>query len=181
MLFVGVSMSQGLAQPAYTTGESSGLHGDQDSLVHAIRSVEQSTGGKVVEIRHSQANALPGYHTVVVRHGRIQFIYIQEQSSNIVRIDDNSGLLWMLDWRQRADVRFVEKAKVPLSQAERTAEQSDNGAPAIAADIARSASNPNSDVPAYNVLIDTKGSTRRVAVDDSTGEIIADVQALAGY
>ena len=78
-------------------------------------------------------------------------------------------------------MRFAQSAKVPLSQAILTAEQADDNAPAIAAGIARSASNPESDVHAYNVLIDADGTTRRVSVDDSTGQIISDPGMLSDW
>ena len=53
--------------------------------------------------------------------------------------------------------------------------------PAIAAGIARSAANPDTSVHAWNVLIDNNGVAKRVAVDDATGQIIGDPQALAGW
>ena len=79
----------------------------------------------------------------------------------------------MLKWQQKIDVQLASKANVSLSQAVHTAE-SQIGAAALAAGIARSASNPNSDVHAYNVLLDDNGSIKRIAVDSSTGEIISD-------
>ena len=47
--------------------------------------------------------------------------------------------------------------------------------------IARSASSPESDVHAYNVLVAVDGRASRVAVDDSTGQVIADPSALSGF
>jgi uncharacterized membrane protein YkoI len=76
--------------------------------------------------------------------------------------------------------RSAEQAQTPLAQAIRTAEQARN-APAVAAGIARGASNPGADVQAYNVLVDQNGTVRRVSVDASTGQVIADPQALAGW
>jgi hypothetical protein len=61
---------------------------------------------------------------------------------------------------------------VPLSQAIQTAEAA-QGAPAIAAGMARSAT--QSDVHAYNIMLDDKGSLKRMAIDSSTGQIIADL------
>lgn len=86
----------------------------------------------------------------------------------------------MLGWRSRADVHFVERARVSLASAIRTAEKSQHGAPALAAGIARSASNPDSGVHAYTVLLDVDGAVRSVSIDDSTGEVIANPGALTG-
>jgi hypothetical protein len=77
-------------------------------------------------------------------------------------------------------VHFAEGASVSLSAAVLTAERSKN-APAVAAGIARSASNPTSEVQAYNVMLDMDGSARRVAVDDSSGEVISDPSALTDF
>ena len=89
---------------------------------------------------------------------------------------------WMLHWRARADVKAAEQATVPLTDAIRTAEQARAGGLAVAAGIAASASNnASSDVKAYNVLVMRDGDVRRVAVDDSSGQVIADPQALASW
>jgi uncharacterized membrane protein YkoI len=176
----GAAIAQGVAQPDYLKSDISGFHGTQDTLVDAIRTIEQATGGTVTEIRFSNMMGMPGYHAAVAKGGRIEFIRIQERSSNVVQIDAASGPVWMLKWRSRSDVHFAENAKVTLSAAIHAAELARNGASAVAAGIARSASNPTSDVQAYNVILDIDGSAYRVAVDDSTDEVIADPSALAG-
>jgi len=43
----------------------------------------------------------------------------------------------------------------------------------------RSASNPESDVKAYTVLLDVRGDVRSVSIDVTTGEVIADPSALS--
>jgi uncharacterized membrane protein YkoI len=178
---VGVAIGQGVAQGDYLKTAISGFHGNQNTLVNAITAIEQGTGGKVTEIRFSAPNGMPGYHAAVSKGGRIQFIHIQEDSAKVVEIDAASGPVWMLNWRNRSDVHFADSATVSLSTAVRTAERSMNGAPAIAAGIARSASNPTSDVQAYNVMLDVDGRARRVAIDDSNGEVIADPRALTDF
>jgi uncharacterized membrane protein YkoI len=176
----GVAIGQGVSQPSYLKTDLSGFHGTRNTLVNAIRAIEQGTGGKVTEIRFSKTQGMPGFHAVVSKDGRIEFIHIQEHSANILQIDAASGPVWMLKWRDRSDVHFAEGASVSLSAAVLTAERSKN-APAVAAGIARSASNPTSEVQAYNVMLDMDGSARRVAVDDSSGEVISDPSALTDF
>lgn len=65
-----------------------------------------------------------------------------------------------------------------MSQAILTAEKAGNGAAALAAGIARSASNPDSEVQAYTVLLDARGKVRSVSIDIANGEVIADPSAL---
>lgn len=180
-LFASATMAQqSVAQSSTMKGDISAFHGDQDTLIHAIRTIEKSTGGKVTEIRFSQIDGKPGFHAVVAKGGKVSFVHVQERSESVVQIDANNGPPWMMNWRSKAIVHFAETATVSLETAIRTAEQAQN-APAIAAGIARSASNPTSDVKAYNVLVAVDGDAKRIAVDDSTGEVIADPSALSSF
>jgi uncharacterized membrane protein YkoI len=175
-----ITVAQAVAQPNTLAGPVSAFHGDVNTLMQAIQTIEQSSGGKVVDIRFSDTGGTPGYHAVVIKHRRVQFFHIAERGNRAVEIDATSGPAWMLGWRSREDVHFAERASIPLAKAIQTAEDSQNGAPAMAAGIARSASNPDSDVHAYTVLLDVNGAVRRVTIDDSTGEVIADPGALTG-
>jgi uncharacterized membrane protein YkoI len=162
----------------YPQSDLYAFHGNNDSLTGAIDAVQQSTGGKVVEIRFAQQNGKPGYHTVVAQNGQVQFGRIEPPSKNVTELTTRPD--WMLKWGQKTDVQLATKAKVSLSQAVHTAE-SQIGAPALAAGMARSASDPNSDVHAYNVLLDNNGSIERVAVDSATGEMISDPGQLGSW
>jgi uncharacterized membrane protein YkoI len=164
--------------PSYPAADIAAFHGNQKTLTSAIQKVEQSTGGKVVEIRFAVYNGALGYHTVVAKAGQVQFAFLDHSSKKVVTVDTSPD--WTLKWQQRSDVQLAENARISLSQAITTAETS-KSAPAIAAGIARSASNPASNVHAYNVLLDNGGSPRRVAVDSSTGEIIEDPQSLQAW
>jgi uncharacterized membrane protein YkoI len=176
-----VALAQQVSQPAYAQGDISAFHGTANSLPSAIAKIEGGTGGKVVEIRFSGANGMPGYHAVVAKGGQVQFMYLEPQSGKLTVAQENVVPVAMLKWRGKADVGFAETAKVPLSAAIQTAEQADGNSPAIAAGIARSASNPDSAVHAYNVLIVRDGNVRRRAVDSDTGEIISDPSALSDF
>jgi uncharacterized membrane protein YkoI len=179
-------MAQSVAQPDhlkasdYPNGTVGTFTGNGQSLIDAISKIEHASGGKVLEIRFSDMNGAPGFHAVIAKGNQINFLRIEALTGQLTEIDVKSVPAWMLDWRQKADVHFAEHARVPLWKAIQTAEEASNG-PAIAAGIARSASNPNSDVHAYNILVDQDGRVHRVSVDDSTDEVIADPQALAGW
>jgi uncharacterized membrane protein YkoI len=164
-----------------TLADISAFHGDQGTLIQAIGKIEQSTGGKVVDIRFTPTQGAPGFHAAVVKGGKVSFVHLQQGSQQVTPVDASSGANWMQNWRAKADVHFAEAAPVPLVTAIRSAEQAHNGAPAAAAGIARSASNPESDVHAYNVILNEGGRAKRVAVDDATGEIISDPGALTSY
>ena len=176
-----VALAQSVAQPSYMSGDFSAFHGNSSTLVNAIALIEQSTGGKVIDIRFSSPNGMPVYNAVVVKGGQVQFFHAEELSKKIVELDASSKPVYMLNWRGKSDVQFAQHAKVSLSAAIQTAEQSQNGAPAMAAGIARSASNPESEVQAYNVLLNRAGSAKRIAVDIATGEVIADPSALSQF
>jgi uncharacterized membrane protein YkoI len=176
-----LALAQHVAQPAYDKDDVSSFHGTADSLPSAIGKIEGATRGKVIEIRFAGGNGMPGFHVVVAKGGEIQFMHMEAQSGKLTTTQENMVPVAMLKWRGKADVHFAETAKVPLSDAIHTAEQGDGNAPAIAAGIARSASNPSSDVHAYNILIIRDGVVRRRAVDSDTGEVIADPSALADF
>jgi len=174
-----IASAQTIAQPGSINGDISAFHGDQNTLVNAIQAIEQSTGGKVLDIRFSNAKGVPAYHAVVLKTGQIHFFQLAELSKNIIELDASSTPVWMLNWRGKADVHYAKAATVSLSTAIRTAQQFRSGAPAAAAGLARSVGNSDSDVQAYTVLLDDRGSVRSVSVDMSTGEVIADPSALS--
>jgi uncharacterized membrane protein YkoI len=174
-----VAPAQTIAQPGSINGDISAFHGDQNTLVNAIQAIEKSTGGKVLDIRFSNAKGVPSYHAVILKTGQIHFFQLAELSKNATELDATSTPVWMLNWRGKADVHYAKTATVSLSTAIRTAQQFRNGAPAAAAGLARSVGNPDSDVQAYTVLLDDRGSVRSVSIDMSTGEVIADPSALS--
>ncbi|MGO9935153.1 MAG: hypothetical protein ACLPV8_25525 [Steroidobacteraceae bacterium] len=172
-------LAQTIAQPDALQGDVYAFHGNKDTLVNSIRAAEQASGGKVLDIRFSNAKGVPAYHMVIVKGGQIQFFRVEELSQNLIAIDASSKPVWMLKWRGKTEVQFAKQASVSLTQAIRTAEQSKNGAPAVAAGIARSAANPDSDVQAYTVLLDVRGTVQSVSIDVSNGEVISDPSALS--
>lgn len=180
-LLAALTLAQQVSQPSFTNDDISAFHGNNNTLVNAIAVIEQSTGGKVIDIRFSKANGMPGYNVVLVKAAQVQFFHFEEGSKHVVELDASSKPIYMLNWRGKSDVHFAQQAQVPLSAAIQTAEQSQPGAPAMAAGIARSASNPDSDVHAYNVLLNRAGSVKRIAVDSATGQVISDPSMLSSY
>jgi uncharacterized membrane protein YkoI len=175
----GVMLGQTVSQaPNYPAADVGAFHGDQKALTGAIRKIQQSTGGKVVEVRFAGNEGAPGFLAAVAKGKNVEFVHFDQASGKVVPTGSRPD--WALKWQQRTDVKLAEHAPITLSKAIATAEQSKN-APAIAAGIARSASDPMSSVHAYNVLLDDGGSLRRVAVDSSSGQIIADPGALEGW
>jgi uncharacterized membrane protein YkoI len=173
-----LGLAQSVAQQDSFKSDILQFHGDQNTLVNALAATEQATGGKVIDIRFSYPNSKPTYNSVVLKPGQVQFFKIEELGHNAIELDASSRPVWMLSWRGKADVHFAGQAAVSLTQAIRTAEQAGNGAPAVAAGIARSASNPDSDVHAYTVLLNVRGTVRSVSIDVTNGEVIADPSAL---
>jgi hypothetical protein len=172
--------AQGVAQPGFYKGDLDAFHGNAKSLIQALRAFHAGSDARVVEIRFSDRNGDPGYNAVLQKDGRVDFVHIDEAGRS-VELSSASLPDWMLKRKSKIDLRFDRKATVPLAQAISTAEAAYNDAPAVAAGIARSASNPDSDVHAYNVLLDTRGVVKRVAVDSMTGQVISDPQALTAW
>jgi len=180
--FADITLAQQVSQPSFTNADISAFRGNDNTLVNAIALIEQSTGGKVIDVRFSNAtNGTPGYNVVIIKAAQVQFFRFEERSKHVVEFDASSKPVYMLNWRGKADVHFALQAQVSLSTAIQTAEQSQPGAPAMAAGIARSASNPDSEVHAYNVLLNRDGRVKRVAIDSATGEVISDPSALSSF
>jgi uncharacterized membrane protein YkoI len=177
-LWANVTLAQSVAQPGAISGDISAFHGNQSTLVNAIQAVQQSTGGKVLDIRWSNVNGVAGYNAVVLKAAQVQFFHLEERSRHVIELDASSKPVYMLNWRGKADVSAAKQAPVSLSNAIQTAQQSQNS-PALAAGIARSASNPESDVHAYTVLLNVNGGVKSVSIDSSTGQIISDPSALS--
>jgi uncharacterized membrane protein YkoI len=161
-----------IAEPGkYPSADLAAFHGNPATLTNAIATVQQSTGGKVMEIRFLQDNGKPGFHAVVLKSGQVQFVRLEPPSKQIVQLTDRPE--WMLKYEQKAELKQAAAAQVSLAQAIQTAEKA-QGAPAVAAGIAHMPS--SSEVHAYNIMVDDRGSLRRIAVDNSTGEVIADLE-----
>jgi uncharacterized membrane protein YkoI len=177
-LLGGNTFAQGVSQPGYYKGDLEAFHGDANSLIRALNAFHDASDARVVEIRFTGQEGEPGYNVVLQKNGRVTFMHI-DQSNRSFELDSKSLPDWMLKRNSKVELRFDRKATISLAQAITTAEAAHHGAPAIAAGIAHSASNPESDVHAYNVLLDAGGIIKRVAVDSVTGQIIVDPEALS--
>jgi uncharacterized membrane protein YkoI len=174
----GSAIGQPVAQQAHPDEDFSAFAGTPDTLVRVIAHVEHANGGRVLDIRFSPSGGEPGYVAAVDLGGQVMFERLAREDGQLSQVSEHDQLTSMLHWRARADVELAENAKVSLVDAIRTAEGEANEAPAVAAGIATSASNPTNGVAAYNVLVLRDGNTHRISVDDQTGEIIANPRAM---
>lgn len=176
------ALGQPVAQRPQLSGDIAGFSGDPGALPSAIDHIEQATGGVVTEARFANVNGVPGYDAAVAKGGAVTLMRVAEPSRGVVVLTGDTVPVWMMHWRARRDVHFAVHAPISLSAAVRSAEKAYNGEPAVAAGIATSASAPDSDVHAYNVLLLRHGgSHHRVAIDSATGEVIANPSALANW
>jgi uncharacterized membrane protein YkoI len=146
------------------------------SLADAVRAVEQATGGKVLEVRFDEHSGHATFEAVVDRQNTLVDMRIDARTDEVTEINIKEIPQWMLDWKLRADMRSIEKAKVPLADAIRMAEQI-SGAPAIDAGLAKPLSADNA-VLAYNIEVVKNGKPDRVVIDAVTGQVIADPDEL---
>jgi hypothetical protein len=175
------AFAQSVAQRPYTKADLSGWTGNPDTLPHVIHRIEATTGGRVLEIRYTDGEGTAGFRAAVAKNGGVTFLRVATQGGSALEMSEASVPDWMLKWKARADVVQALRASVPLTQAVRTAELANGGAPAVAAGIASGASNPTSEVQAYNILIFREGDVHRVSVDDKSGQVIANPRALADW
>jgi uncharacterized membrane protein YkoI len=175
---VSPAAAQSVGQPAHTKVNAAGFNKDPHALPNAVKAIEDQSGGRVAAIRYDNAAGVPSYDVVLEQGKQVKFQRYAMPIKQGVELTDKTTPEWMLGWRDRREVGAVQTAKVSLVDAIRTAEASQEGAPAVAAGIARSASNPTAEVRAYNVTILRGGAEHRVAVDTDSGSVIADPGAL---
>jgi hypothetical protein len=132
----------------------------------------------VAAITFDNVAGTPGYAAIVLKGSDVRFWRLDKPTSQAVELTGTSVPSWMLTWRNQRRADAVKVAKVSLADAIRTAEASQQGAPAVVAGIARSASNPSSDVQAYMVGILKDGRLTPVAVNSQSGRPIQNPEAL---
>ena len=155
-----------------------GFSGDPNILPDLVTQIEARNGGRVAAIAFSNVAGAPGYAAIVLNGSDVRFWRLDKPTAEAVELTGASIPSWMLSWRNQRRAEAVKDAKISLADAIRTAEASKRGAPAVVAGIARSASNPTSDVQAYTVGILKNGRLERVAVDSQSGRPIENPEAL---
>lgn len=160
------------------TIDVTGFSGDANSLAGSVANIESAMGGRVAAIAYNNVAGTPGYGVILSQGPNVRFMRLDKPTGQAVDISQASIPTWMLTWRNQRRAAAVEAARVPLATAIRTAEASERGAPAVVAGIARSASNPLSDVHAYMVGVLRNGELHPVAVDSASGAVIENSEAL---
>jgi len=161
-------------------GDASAFHGDAGTLIEAIHTLEQSSGARVVDIRFAATHGHSGFDAVVMHDHHLGLFHLEQSTRVVAELDATSAPVWMLAWRDRTDLDVIEHARLSLSEAIRRAEQSQHGAPALAAGVAQRPLNPTQTVHTYTVLLDVDGHVQSVSVNDSTGEIVDIAGSLVG-
>jgi hypothetical protein len=155
-----------------------GFSGDANTLASGVSNIESAMGGRVAAIAFNNVAGTPGYGVILAQGSNVRLMRLDKPGGQAIDISQASVPTWMLNWRNQRRASAVEAAKVPLADAIRTAEASQRGAPAVVAGIARSASNPSSDVHAYMVGLLKDGRLHPVAVDSRSGMVIENPSAL---
>ena len=155
-----------------------GFSGDPNILPDAVTNIESTSGGRVAAIAFNNVAGTPGYAVIVLKGSDVRFWRLDKPTGKPAELTDASAPQWMLTWRNQRRAAVLTAAKVSLADAIRTAEASQEGAPAVVAGIARSAGKPTSNVHAYMVGILKDGRLIRVAVNTETGGRIVNPEAL---
>jgi hypothetical protein len=147
------------------------------SLTKAVGALEDSTGGKVLEIRFVDDVGHDHFESVVAKPDEVIYVAVNPVNEDITKIAIKELPVWMLNWKLTQYVRSIEKANTPLTKAVADAE-SRAQAPAIGAGLAKPLTGTNQ-VLAYNIeLLLADGKRKRVAIDDASGARIANPEEL---
>ena len=172
------SLAQTLKVNKNLSIDVTGFSGDAKILPDMVTRIESLNGGRVAAITFDNVAGTPGYAAIVLKGSDVRFWRLDKPTSQAVELTGTSVPSWMLTWRNQRRAAAVKASKVSLADAIRTAEASQQGAPAVVAGIARSASNPSSDVQAYMVGILKDGRLTPVAVNSQSGRPIQNPEAL---
>jgi hypothetical protein len=148
----------------------------RQTLPAAIRAAETFSGGQVLEIRFRGRHGVQGFDAVVAKSGSFSRVQVDLPSNRVGVIAETEIPAWMANYTLKADVRSLQKTKLRLADAVRTAEQITNS-PAVDAAIARPLSG-GGPVVAYDVEVIRDNRPERVVIDANTGRRIADPQPL---
>jgi hypothetical protein len=155
-----------------------GFSGDPNILPEAVTNIEANSGGRVAAIAFNNVAGTPGYTVIVLKGSDVRFWRLDKPTGKPAELTDAAAPQWMLTWRNQRRAAVLTAAKVSLADAIRTAEASNEGAPAVVAGIARSAGKPTSDVHAYMVGLLKGGRLIRVAVNTESGRRIVNPEML---
>jgi hypothetical protein len=148
----------------------------EGSLSKAVSALEESTGGKVLEIRVVDEKGHERFESAVAKPDEIIYMAVNPVNEEVTKIAIKEVPAWMLDWKLTAYVKSIQKASVPLAKAIADAEAIAR-APAIGAGLAKPLTGTNQ-VLAYNVELLAHGKRTRIAIDATNGAKIANPDEL---
>jgi uncharacterized membrane protein YkoI len=147
------------------------------SLTKAVDALENSTGGKVLEIRFVDEVGHEHFEGVVAKPDEVVYVAVNPVNEEITEIAIKELPAWMLNWKLTQYVRSIQKANMPLAKAVADVELRAQ-APAIGAGLAKPLSGTNH-VLAYNIeLLLADGKHQHVAIDNTSGARIANPEEL---
>jgi len=138
-----------LAMAPPSSGRDPELVVPMGALAQAAAALEQSTGGRVLEVRLANAGGAPAFEAAIAQHDAVVYMRIESPGDNATEIKVRELPPWLLNYHMDAYVRSISKAQIPLDEAIVKAEARDS-APAIDAGIAKPLSGTNA-VLAYFV------------------------------
>jgi uncharacterized membrane protein YkoI len=146
------------------------------SLPKAVSALEDSTGGKVLEIRFVDEVGHERFESVVAQPAEVIYMAVNPVNEDVTKIAVKELPTWMLNWKLTEYVKSIDKAKVPLTKAVAVAEALAR-APAIGAGLAKPLTGTNQ-VLAYNIELLAGGKRQRIAIDATNGARIANPEEL---
>jgi hypothetical protein len=146
------------------------------ALAHAAKAIEPATGGKVLEIRVTDATGAPAFEAALAKDDAVLYMRIESVNDHVTEIKVRDLPPWLLNYHLEAYMHSIDKAQVPLADAIVKAEQRASG-PAIDAGLAKPLSGTNA-VLAYFVETMKGGKRQALAIDATSGAFIANPESL---
>ena len=157
--------------------DRAGFAAGQGSLNRAISTVEELTGGRVLEIRFDGSESLKHYDALVARNGKVDHALVNLTTKQVAFVDPSQDSGRTFDYKAKANDEVVVRAsRVALRDAVANAEQSSRGV-AVSARTTRSG---DGYMVAHDIETVRGDMVHATLVDAKTGLVIGDAQAFAG-
>lgn len=140
------------------------------ALAHATTAMEETMGGKVLEIRLADEKGEPVFEAALKKGQEVIYVRIASSDEDVIQIKASELPSWLASYKLEPYMRSIDKAELPLVEAIGRAERR-SAAPAIGAGLAKPLSGSNAVLAYYVETI--KGSKRELlAVDAKNGAFI---------
>ena len=146
--------------------------GAKTSVVQAIKTAEQKTGGRAFEIGLGKEKDAYLYEIRTVSEDKVKEVSIDPVSGDVVKADDEGLIAKILDWEEQGALDTLAASLTSLSDAIVVAEENVGGK-AVEADFSEDFDDDEESVPTFEIKVLKDNTVHKVFIDSTTGTVLA--------